>query len=93
MRAYFLQDQGFDTVEANYCLGFEDDECDFCIGAEILKKMGFSAVRLLTNNPAKVVRMESCGIAVVECVLLKVGENCHNYGYLAMKVVKSGYLL
>jgi GTP cyclohydrolase II len=93
MRAYSLQDQGFDTVEANHRLGFEDDERDFRIGAEILKKMGFSAVRLLTNNPAKVARMQSCGITVVERVPLKVGENRHNHGYLATKAAKSGHLL
>ena len=93
MRAYSLQDQGFDTVEANHRLGFEDDERDFRIGAEILKKMGFASVCLLTNNPAKVARMESCGIAVVERVPLKVGENRHNHGYLATKAAKSGHLL
>jgi GTP cyclohydrolase II len=53
MRAYSLQDQGFDTVEANHRLGFEDDERDFRIAAEILKRMGFSSVRLLTNNPPR----------------------------------------
>ena len=93
MRAYSLQDQGFDTVEANHRLGFEDDERDFRIGAEILKRMGFSAVRLLTNNPAKVARMEHCGIKVMERVPLKVGENAHNHAYLATKAAKSGHLL
>lgn len=93
MRAYSLQDQGFDTVEANHRLGFEDDERDFRIGAEILKRMGFGAVRLLTNNPAKVVRMEHCGIAVTERVPLKVGHNPHNHAYLATKAAKSGHLL
>ncbi len=93
MRAYSLQDQGFDTVEANHRLGFEDDERDFRIGAEILKRMGFSAVRLLTNNPAKVARMEGCGISVTERVPLKVGENRHNTQYLATKAAKSGHLL
>ncbi|MCG3268655.1 GTP cyclohydrolase II [Yoonia sp. I 8.24] len=93
MRAYSLQDQGFDTVEANHRLGFEDDERDFRIGAEILKRMGFSETRLLTNNPAKVARMESCGITVVERVPLKVGENLHNHDYLATKAAKSGHLL
>jgi GTP cyclohydrolase II len=93
MRAYSLQDQGFDTVEANHRLGFEDDERDFRIGAEILKRMGFGATRLLTNNPAKVARMESCGITVIERVPLKVGENSHNHGYLATKAAKSGHLL
>jgi len=93
MRAYSLQDQGFDTVEANHRLGFEDDERDFRIGAEILKRMGFGAVRLLTNNPAKVARMEHCGINVTQRVPLKVGENPHNHAYLATKAAKSGHLL
>lgn len=93
MRAYSLQDQGFDTVEANHRLGFEDDERDFRIGAEILKRMGFDAVRLLTNNPAKVAKMESCGVSVTERVPLKVGENVHNHAYLATKAAKSGHLL
>ena len=93
MRAYSLQDQGFDTVEANHRLGFEDDERDFRIGAEILRRMGFSSVRLMTNNPAKVARMEACGIKVTERVPLKVGENTHNAHYLATKAAKSGHLL
>ena len=93
MRAYALQDQGFDTVEANHRLGFEDDERDFRIGAEILRRMGFGAVRLMTNNPAKIVRMESCGIDVVERVPLQVGDNPHNHAYLATKAAKSGHLL
>jgi len=93
MRAYSLQDQGFDTVEANHRLGFEDDERDFRIGGDILCKMGFSKVRLLTNNPAKVARLESHGLIVTERVPLKVGENRHNAGYLATKAAKSGHLL
>jgi len=93
MRAYSLQDQGFDTVDANHRLGFEDDERDFRIGAEILKWMGFSEVRLLTNNPAKVARMQASGVAVTERVPLRVGENHHNADYLATKATKSGHLL
>ncbi|MBD3679546.1 MAG: GTP cyclohydrolase II [Rhodobacteraceae bacterium] len=93
MRAYSLQDQGFDTVEANHRLGFEDDERDFRIGAEILNRMGFSAVRLLTNNPAKVAMMENCGITVTERVPLKVGLNPLNEKYLDTKAKKSGHIL
>ncbi|GAB4533084.1 MAG: GTP cyclohydrolase II [Ruegeria sp.] len=93
MRAYFLQDQGFDTVEANHRLGFEDDERDFRLGSDILKALGFSSVRLLTNNPAKIAMMERTGIAVTERVPLKVGETAHNRGYLATKAAKSGHLL
>lgn len=93
MRAYSLQDQGFDTVEANHRLGFEDDERDFRIGADILRRMGFRQVRLLTNNPAKIAMMESCGIGVTERVPLKVGETPQNAEYLATKAAKSGHLL
>ncbi|SDE59495.1 GTP cyclohydrolase II [Limimaricola pyoseonensis] len=93
MRAYSLQDQGFDTVEANHRLGFEDDERDFRIGAEILKRLGFRRIRLLTNNPNKVARMTEAGIAVEERVPLKAGEGLHNHHYLATKAAKSGHLL
>ncbi|SDI54785.1 GTP cyclohydrolase II [Salipiger marinus] len=93
MRAYALQDQGFDTVEANHRLGFEDDERDFRLGAEILRRMGFGAVRLLTNNPAKMAMMERCGITVAERVPLKVGHTPQNARYLATKAEKSGHLL
>jgi len=93
MRAYALQDQGFDTVEANHRLGFEDDERDFRIGAAILKEMGFSSVRLMTNNPAKLRMMQACGITVTERVPLKAGETRHNADYLATKAKKSGHLL
>ena len=93
MRAYSLQDQGFDTVEANHRLGFEDDERDFRIGADILRRMGFGSVRLMTNNPRKIEMMEGCGIAVAERVALKVGRNPQNADYLATKASKSGHLL
>lgn len=93
MRAYSLQDQGFDTVEANHRLGFEDDERDFRIGANILKSMGFSSVRLLTNNPNKVAMMTASGVEVAQRVPLKAGENAHNTAYLATKAAKSGHLL
>jgi GTP cyclohydrolase II len=93
LRAYSLQDQGFDTVEANHRLGFEDDERDFRIGAEILRKMGFSSVRLLTNNPKKLAMMEGCGLHVTERVPLHVGETAENRAYLATKAAKSGHLL
>jgi len=93
LRAYSLQDQGFDTVEANHRLGFEDDERDFRIGADILRKMGFQAVRLMTNNPRKIGQMEGCGLAVAERVPLQVGKTAQNEGYLATKAAKSGHLL
>jgi GTP cyclohydrolase II len=93
MRAYALQSQGFDTVEANHRLGFEDDERDFLLGAEILKSMGFNAVRLLTNNPKKVERMNAAGVRVIERVPLHVGHNPLNKDYLATKAKKSGHLM
>lgn len=93
MRAYDLQDQGFDTVEANHRLGFEDDERDFRIGAALLKRLGFGAVRLMTNNPRKVVMMEAQGIAVPERVPLIVPRNPFNESYLDVKAQKSGHIL
>ncbi len=93
LRAYALQDQGFDTVEANHRLGFEDDERDFRLGARMLRTMGFGAARLMTNNPNKVAMMNSCGVDVVERVPLRVGRTRFNAGYLATKAAKSGHLL
>jgi GTP cyclohydrolase II len=92
MRAYSLQDQGFDTVEANHRLGFEDDERDFRIGADILRRMGFRSVRLMTNNPKKLAMMQSCGLDVTERVPLHVGETAENRAYLATKAAKSGHM-
>ena len=93
MRAYALQDQGFDTVEANHRLGFEDDERDFRIGAGLLRQMGIGRIRLLTNNPGKIAMMRDCGIEVAERVPLIVGQTQENTGYLATKRAKSGHLL
>jgi GTP cyclohydrolase II len=93
MRAYALQNQGFDTVEANHRLGFEDDERNFKIGAEILRLMGFESVRLMTNNPEKVASMEAVGISVSERVPLQVGSNPLNEKYLETKAKKSGHIL
>ncbi|CUX83744.1 MAG: GTP cyclohydrolase II RibA [Roseibaca calidilacus] len=93
MRAYSLQDQGFDTVEANHRLGFEDDERDFRIGAGLLRQMGFGQVRLLTNNPRKVDMLNAHGLKVVDRVALRVGETAQNARYLATKAAKSGHLL
>ena len=93
MRAYSLQDEGFDTVEANHRLGFEDDERDFRIGALILKEMGIRHIRLMTNNPTKILMIEKNGIKVLERVPLILGENPTNADYLATKARKSGHLL
>lgn len=93
MRAYDLQNQGFDTVEANHRLGFEDDERDFRIGAELLNNLGFASVRLMTNNPRKVMMLETQGVSVVERVPLITPRNRFNTDYLNTKVEKSGHLL
>lgn len=93
MRAYSLQDEGYDTVEANHRLGFEDDERDFRLGAEILKELGFTSVRLMTNNPRKIDMMNASGVLVSERVPLLVGKNATNSAYLATKAAKSGHLL
>ena len=93
MRAYALQGQGFDTVEANHRLGFEDDERDFRLGAALLRGLGIGAVRLMTNNPRKVTMLERHGIAVAERVPLLTPRHPHNEGYLATKAAKSGHFL
>lgn len=92
MRAYALQDQGFDTVEANHHLGFQDDERDFRIGAALLSRLGVDRVRLLTNNPAKQAMLDKKGIAVTQRVPLVVGQTPQNAAYLATKAAKSGHL-
>lgn len=93
MRVYDLQAQGFDTVEANHRLGFEDDERDFRVASVMLRSLGFGAVRLLTNNPAKVEAFRFAGIEITEQLPLRVGKNVHNSAYLATKAVKSGHVL
>ncbi|MFU8881987.1 MAG: GTP cyclohydrolase II [Rhodobacterales bacterium] len=92
MRAYALQDRGFDTVEANHHLGFDDDERDFRIGAALLARLGITSVRLLTNNPAKLAILQAQGITVTERVPLDVGKTDQNAHYLATKAAKSGHL-
>ena len=93
LRAYALQDQGFDTVDANLRLGFEDDERSFAPAARMLSLLGIGQVRLLTNNPAKLAGLEAAGIAVTERVPHALGENPHNLAYLATKRRRSGHLL
>jgi GTP cyclohydrolase II len=92
LRAYALQDQGLDTVDANLRLGFSDDERDYTHAAAILRALGIDRVRLLTNNPAKVAGLETCGITVVERVGHHMPANPHNADYLAVKRRKSGHL-
>jgi GTP cyclohydrolase II len=93
LRAYRLQDQGFDTVEANQRLGLPDDARDFPVAARMLELLGATTIRLLTNNPAKVRALEAAGITVSERVPHQLPENPHNARYLATKRDRSGHLL
>jgi GTP cyclohydrolase II len=93
LRAYALQDQGFDTVDANLRLGFGDDERDFGVAAAMLRLLGQDEVRLLTNNLRKVAGLEAAGIRVGDRVPLQVGNNPHNQAYLDTKRVRSGHQL
>jgi GTP cyclohydrolase II len=91
LRAYALQDQGFDTVDANTRLGFAVDARDFGVAARMLTKLGQTEVRLLTNNPAKVAGLESAGVGVVARVPHALPANPHNAAYLATKRDRTGH--
>jgi 3,4-dihydroxy 2-butanone 4-phosphate synthase/GTP cyclohydrolase II len=93
LRAYALQDNGLDTVEANLCLGFEADLRDYGIGAQILADLGLHKIRLLTNNPRKVVGLEGYGLKVVETMPLVVPCNPYNRQYLETKRKKLGHII
>jgi GTP cyclohydrolase II len=93
LRAYRLQDEGFDTVEANQRLGFEADERLYDAAARMLRLLGYSKVRLLTNNPEKMRALEAAGIEVAERVPHAFPDNVHNRDYLRVKAEKTGHLL
>lgn len=93
LRAYSLQDEGFDTVDANHRLGFEDDERDFRVAALMLQSLGFSSVRVMTNNPRKLAAFEKHGFVVAGREPLAVGQTVQNAAYLATKARRSGHLL
>lgn len=93
IKAYKLQEGGFDTVEANLKLGYPIDLREYGLGAQILVDLGLKTIRLLTNNPKKVVGLEGYGLEIVEQVPIKVKPNPHNSKYLETKRLKLGHLL
>jgi 3,4-dihydroxy 2-butanone 4-phosphate synthase/GTP cyclohydrolase II len=93
IRAYELQEQGLDTVEANERLGFKADQRDYGIGVQILKDLGVRSMRLLSNNPRKLVGLEGYGLSVVEWLPLEIPASDHSRDYLRVKKEKMGHKL
>ena len=93
LRAYGLQDEGLDTVEANVALGFLDDERDYSIAAHMLGLMDVRSIRLMTNNPKKVAGLQELGVVVNGRIPVVIAANDYNRSYLATKVAKSGHLI
>ena len=93
LKAYELQDKGKDTVEANLALGFKADLRDYGVGAQILRDIGVRKIRLLTNNPKKIVGLEGYGLAVVGRVPIEMHPHAKNIHYLKVKKSKLGHML
>ncbi|MGB3842205.1 MAG: bifunctional 3,4-dihydroxy-2-butanone-4-phosphate synthase/GTP cyclohydrolase II [Bacteroidales bacterium] len=91
LKAYHLQEEGLDTVDANLALGFKDDERDYGIGAQILRALGAKKIRLITNNPIKKIALEGYGLEIVETIPLEIEPNPYNRFYLQTKATKMGH--
>jgi GTP cyclohydrolase II len=93
IRAYGLQDHGYDTVEANLALGFRDDEREYSTAAHMLHSLKVKSIRLMTNNPRKIADLTAHGIEITDRIPLVIPPNPHNQFYLQTKAVKSGHLI
>ena len=92
MRAYALQDSGFDTIDANHALGFEMDERYFLPACQILEKLGVTRLKLITNNPDKIAQLEENGFTVARRVPMAPPSNKHNHAYIETKKTRAGHL-
>ncbi|MFZ5433904.1 MAG: GTP cyclohydrolase II [Calditrichota bacterium] len=93
IRAYALQDDGLDTVEANHALGFHDDERDYAVAAGMLQALDVGSIQLLSNNPKKIAGLRDHGIVITERIPHLLPPNPHNVNYLATKARKSGHMI
>jgi len=91
IKAYKLQEEGMDTVDANIHLGFNADERDYGVGAQILREVGVTKIKLLSNNPVKRIGLEAYGLSIVENVPIEIEPNQHNAFYMETKKTRMGH--